>query len=170
MPSDSWTAAICVPAKEYLAELELRRLGVTTYLPQQRKLWLPRGEEKQKPLRRSEVLFKGYIFILAKEARGREVRLTRTLRQPRPLLCSSEGAVWTCPAATIFEIARLENEGKFDEVPPEIASRARLKGGGVLSTMDLLISCLDTTTAQVLSPLFGGVRATVKTSDLVKAG
>ena len=168
MPSDSWTAAITLGGKEYEAELALRRFGITTFLPQARRFLLPRGEVK--PLRRSEVLFKGYVFLLNRECRCREVRFVRHLRQPRPLLCSSEGAVWTCSAATIFEIARLENEGKFDEVPPELGDRVRLKGNSALSTMDMLVSCLDTTVAEVLSPLFGGVKATVRTADLVKAG
>jgi hypothetical protein len=167
MPNDSWTAAITLGGKEFECELELRRFGITAYLPVARRLLLPRGEVK--PLRRSEALFKRYVFILGKQARYRELRFCPHRRQPKYLLSSSEGQLWTCPATTIFEIARLEHEGKFDEVPAEIGSRARLKGGGVLSTMDLLVSCLDSATAQVLSPLFGGVRATVKTADLVKA-
>jgi hypothetical protein len=86
------------------------------------------------------------------------------------LLCSNEGRVWTVSADVIFEIAKLEKEGRFDEVPPSLGDRVRLKGNSALSTMDLLVSCLDTTVAEVLSPLFGGVKATVRTADLVKAG
>jgi hypothetical protein len=167
MHNDSWTAAITLGGKEFECELELRRYGITAYLPVARRLLLPRGEVK--PLRRSEALFKGYVLILAKHARYRELRFCPHLRQPKYLLSSPEGRIWTCPADVIFEIARLEHEGKFDEVPPEIGSRARLKGGGVLSTMDLLVSCLDSATAQAISPLFGGSRTTVRTADLVKA-
>jgi hypothetical protein len=103
------------------------------------------------------------------EARCRQLHYVRGLAGHTYLLTSVEGRIWEAPGSVIFEIARAENEGRFDEVAPELGSRVRLRGSGALSTMDLLVSCLDTTTAQGLSPLFGGVRATVKSSDLVRA-
>jgi len=69
----------------------------------------------------------------------------------------------------IFEIARAENEGRFDEIPPELGDRVRLKAGGALSAMELIVSSLDEKTAQLFSPLFGSSRATAKTVDLTRA-
>jgi hypothetical protein len=167
MPRDSWACCVTAGAHEYDAECEIRRLGVSAYLPQQRKFWLPRGE--QKPLRRSVPLFKGYILVPANEARRRELHSARYLRQPKYLLASLEGQIWTCPGEVVFELARLENEGRFDEIAPSLGDRVKLKGGGALSAMELLVSCLDQTTAQLFSPILGGARVTAKVSDLTRA-
>jgi hypothetical protein len=85
------------------------------------------------------------------------------------LLASQEGRIWEAPAETIFELARAENEGKFDEVPPELGDRVRLRTSGALSAMELIVSTLDSTTAQLFSPLFGGSRVTARTVDLTRA-
>jgi hypothetical protein len=47
------------------------------------------------------------------------------------------------------------------------ASRQDFIGSGAL---ELLVSCLDDRTTKILTPLFGGVSATVKVADLVRAG
>ena len=161
-----WACAITLGAREYDAELDCRRLGLHPYLPQMRKSWLPRGA--QKPMLRAIPLFPRYLFIPVGEARSRQLHHVRGLIGHSYLLASGE-RLWTCSAEIIFEIAKAENEGRFDEVPPELGDRVRLKGSGALSTMDLLVSCLDTTTAKVFLPLFGGVTATVKTADLARA-
>ena len=169
MHDKDWTAALCVSAKEYEAECELRRLGITVYLPQRRQHWAPPGAHAQKPMLRRVPLFKGYIFILAKQARYREVGFARHLWQPRPLLCSNEGRIWSCSGDIIFEIARAEHEGKFDDVAPSLGDRVRLKGNTVLSTMELVVASLHEQTAQLFSPLFQGCRVKAKTSDLTRA-
>jgi hypothetical protein len=110
-----------------------------------------------------------YFFLPVAEARARQLHHVRGLSGHRHLLASAEGRIWECPGEVIFEIARAENEGKFDEVPPELGDRVRLKGNSALSTMDLLVHCLDTTTAQLFSPLLGGTRVTVKVADLARA-
>jgi hypothetical protein len=46
-----------------------------------------------RPLVRSFVLFKGYVFLPVEEARSRELFFVRGLRQPRHLLSDSEGRV-----------------------------------------------------------------------------
>jgi hypothetical protein len=109
------------------------------------------------------------LFLPVGEARARQLHYVRGLVRHSYLLASAEGRIWEVPGEVIFAIARAENEGRFDEVPPELGDKVRLKGNGALSTMDLLVSCLDTTTAKVFLPLFGGVTATVKTADLARA-
>ena len=47
MAKDAWTAAVCIGAREYEAECEIRRLGVSAYLPQQRKFGC-RGASKSR--------------------------------------------------------------------------------------------------------------------------
>jgi hypothetical protein len=42
------------------------------------------------------------------------------------LLASAEGRIWEAPGPVIFELARAENEGRFDEVPPELGDRVLL--------------------------------------------
>jgi hypothetical protein len=69
----------------------------------------------------------------------------------------------------IFELARAENEGRFDEVPPELGDKVRLRSSGALSAMELIVASLDATTAQLFSPLFGGARVTAKTANLTRA-
>ena len=154
-------------AREYDAKLDCERLGLHPYLPQMRKSWLPRGATK--PMLRASPLFPRYFFIPLGEARARQLHYCRGLAGHQFLLASVEGRVWEAPGPVISELARAENEGRFDEVPPVLGDSVRLNGNGALSAMDLLVSCLDTTTAQLLTPLFGGARATAKTTDLARA-
>ena len=85
------------------------------------------------------------------------------------LLASAEGRIWEAPGEVIFELAKAENEGRFDEVPPELGDRVRLKGASPLSGMELIVASLDQKTAQLFSPLFSGCRAIAKTADLTRA-
>jgi hypothetical protein len=133
-----------------------------------RKSWLPRGATK--PMLRSVPLFPRYFFIPLQEARARQLHHVRGLCGHQYLLASAEGRIWEAPGPVIAELVQAEKEGRFDEVPPELGDRVRMKGKGALSTMELLVSCLDDRTAQILTPLFGGVSAKVKVADLVRAG
>jgi hypothetical protein len=164
---EAWAAIMALGGREYDVKLDCERLGLHPYLAQQRKSWLPRGATK--PMMRSTPLFPRYLFLPVHEARARQLHYVRGLIGHSYLLSSGE-TIWTCPAEVIFGIAKAENEGRFDEVPPELGDKVRLKGSGALSTMELLVSCLDDRTAQVFSPLFNnGARVTVKVADLVRA-
>jgi hypothetical protein len=167
MPRDSFAACMTLAAREYDAELDCRRLGLHPYLPQQRKSWLPRGATK--PMLRAVPLFPRYLFIPIAEARARQLHYCRGLAGHQFLLASVEGRIWEAPGPVIFELARAENEGKFDEVPPELGDKVRLRTGGVLSAMELVVASLDEKTAQLFSPLFGGSRVSAKTASLTRA-
>jgi hypothetical protein len=118
---------------------------------------------------RSVPLFPRYLFLPIHEARARQLHHVRGLCGHSYLLASATGTIWQAPGEVIFEIARAENEGRFDEAPLELGSKVRLKGNGVLSAMDMLVACLDATTAQLFSPILGGVRVTAKVADLARA-
>ena len=108
---------------------------------------------------RSVPLFPRYFFLPIGEARARQLHYVRGLCGHQYLLATAEGRIWEAPGSVIFELARAENEGRFDEVPPELGDRVRLKRGGALSAMDLdcLQSRREDRTA-VLAPLRWGAR------------
>ncbi len=164
---DSWGCCVTLASREYDATQDCARLGLHPFLPQMRKSWLPRGATK--PMLRSVPLFPRYFFLPIGEARARQLHHVRGLCGHQYLLASAEGRIWEAPGSVIFELARAENEGRFDEVPPELGDRVRLKRGGALAAMDLIVSNLDEKTAQLFSPLFGGARVTAKTVDLTRA-
>ncbi len=167
MKDGKWTAVTTLGTMEYVVHSELNRAGLSPYLAQRKASWAPRGATR--PMTRKIPIFPKYVFLPVAEARLPQVHYCRGLPSQKYLLTSAEGAIWTMGSAIVDEIMRLEREGTFDEVPPELGDRVRLKGGGALSTMELLVASLDTATAQILTPLFGGTRATVKTADLARA-
>ena len=168
MPRNSFAACMTLASKEYDAKLDCERLGLHPFLPQMRKSWLPRGATK--PMLRAQPLFPRYFFIPLPEARARQMHHVRGLCGHHYLLASAEGRIWEAPGPVIAELVQAEKDGRFDEVPPSLGDRVRIKGHGALSAMELLVSCLDTTTAQLFSPMFKGCRVTAKVADLARAG
>jgi hypothetical protein len=167
MQKDAWTAAICQPTLEFIAEMELRRLGVHCYLPTHRRRWQPAGATG--PMLRSSVLFKGYILVRLDDARRREMHFARGLRQPRPLLSSETGTLWTIGADVVHELMERANTGLYDECDPELGAKVRLRTKGAMSAVDLFVASVDDKVAQLLSPLFGGSRTVARVSDLTRA-
>jgi hypothetical protein len=163
----SWAAAATLAGREYESKIDAERLGLHPYLPQMRKSWLPRGATK--PMLRSVPLFPRYLFLPIAEARARQLHFVKGLCGHQFLLASAEGRIWEAPGPIIQELAKAENEGRFDEVPPELGERVRLRAGGALSAMELVVASLDEKTAQLFSPLFGGSRVSAKTASLTRA-
>jgi hypothetical protein len=171
-PYSSWAAVTTLGGREYDAIQDCSRLGLHPYLPQMRKSWTPHVtayRSAAKPVLRSMPLFPRYFFIPIAEARLRQLHYIRGLCGRQYLLASAEGRIWEAPGDVIFQIAKAENEGLFDEVPPELGDKVRLKGVSPLTAMDLIVSSLDEKTAQLFSPLFGGARVTAKTASLTRA-
>jgi hypothetical protein len=166
-PYSSWAACTTLGGREYDAKQDCERLGLHPFLPQQRKSWLPRGASK--PMLRAQPLFPRYFFLPLCEARARQLHYCRGLTGHHYLLASAEGRIWEAPGEVIFALAKAENEGRFDEVPPELGDKVRLKGASPLSGMELIVASLDDKLAQLFSPLFSGCRATAKSADLVRA-
>jgi hypothetical protein len=170
-PYSAWAACTTLGGREYDAKQDCERLGLHPYLPQQRKSWTPHvaSQRLAKPLLRACPLFPRYFFLPLCEARARQLHYCRGLAGHQYLLASAEGRIWEAPGEVIFELAKAENEGKFDEILPELGDRVRVKGVGVLSAMELVVASLDVTTAQLFSPFFGGARMTAKTANLTRA-
>jgi hypothetical protein len=164
---DSYGVCMTLAAREYDATQDCARLGLHPFLLQMRKYWLPLGAVKS--MLRSVHLLPRYLFLPLPEARARQLHHVRGLCGHRYLLASAEGRIWEAPGSAIFEIAKAENEGRFDEVPPELGDRVKLKGGGVLAEIHMVVSGFDDKTARLFSPLLGGARVTAKTVDLTRA-
>jgi hypothetical protein len=167
MKNGPWAACVTLGGQEYAARVDCERFGLHPYLPQQRKLVLPRGAVK--PMLRASPLFPRYLFLPIHEARMRQLHHVRGLAGHSYLLASAEGTLWTAPAEVIFELARAENMGEFDELEPGLGTRVRLRGNGALSGLQLFVASIDVKTAQLFSPLFNGCRITAKLSDLARA-
>jgi hypothetical protein len=172
-PYSSWAAVMTLGGREYDAKQDCERLGLHPYLPQARKSWHPRTamspRYSAKPMLRAVPLFPRYFFLPLCEARARQLHHVRGLCGHQYLLASAEGRIWEAPGHVIFALARAENEGRFDEVPPELGDRVRLRGASPLSGIDLVVASLDEKMAQLFSPLFSGCRAIAKTADLTRA-
>ena len=165
---DMWTAAICQGAMEYSAECDMRRLGIKVYLPQHKRKWQPPGAAR--PMLRLCPLFKPYVLLPVADARRRELFFVRYLRQPKHLLASAEGAIWSIDAEVVGEIMRLEREGAYDEVEPGLGDKVRLRSAGALAGVELFVASVDDKIARMFSPMLGGARVSAKVTDLTRAG
>jgi hypothetical protein len=164
---NAWAALTTLATREYTVASELRRLGLNPYLAQRKARWTPRGAPKS--MVRSIPLFPRYLFIPIAEARLPQIHYVPGLPGHRCLLSSAEGTIWTASAETIQEIARLEHEGAFDALEIVRGERVRLKGTSALSAVDLLVATAGETMVELLAPLFGGVKASARPADLVRA-
>jgi hypothetical protein len=63
------------------------------------------------------------------------------------LLSDAKGVLWQAPAEAIFEIARAEHEGAYDETLSP-GDKVRLKSAGALSTIDLFLERATPRTAE----------------------
>lgn len=165
---DMWTAVLCQGAMEYSAESDLRRLGIPVYLPQHKRKWQPVGATS--PMLRFSPLFKNYLLVPVAHARRRELHFVRYLRQPKHLLTSAEGVIWSIGVDVVDEIMRLEQSGHFDEVEPVLGDKVRLRSTGALAGLDLFVSSVDDKIARMFSPMLGGARVSAKVADLARAG
>ena len=164
---DDWACAITQSGHEYVAETDLRRLGLHPYLAQYRTSWRPPGAVR--PLVRARPLFPKYLFIPVVEARSREMHFARGLCGHKHLLASAEGRLWIAPAEVVHEVATLENEGAYDQIGVGLGNKVRLREAGVLSSFDMLVSRATPRAVELLAPLLGGVRATARAADLTRA-
>jgi hypothetical protein len=163
MARSDWTALLTEPAAEYLATTELQRFGLAPYLPQFRKRQHSRSGQF---ITRRYPLFPRYLLIPINEAHHASVRLARGVCKFRPVLADDSGRPWRAPERVIDAVKRAEQVGYFDEILH--------KGDYVTMTYGVLatIKSVCTTEAQagmveLLTPLFGGARATANAAHLV---
>ena len=170
MARDDWSVLRCSSAAEYLAETELSRLDLHPYLPQFRRYWIPPGSQSYMP--RRWPLFSGYLFIPQAELDHFRLRLCRGLARENMVLADARGHALRVRAAVIAELKDYEQAGMFD-VQPASAHRpgsiAAVKSGPCAGMEVLVASIRSRTALQVLTPLFGGARASVAARNIAAA-
>jgi hypothetical protein len=161
-----WAALVCEPAKEYLSCCELQRFGLNPYLPQsKRRYTAPRSTAT---LMRRYPLFVGYLLLPLDEARHSMIHEVRGLRY-RPLLADDRGNPWRCPENIIEAIRAAEAKGDFDETALGRGDKVTLRRGVFAAIEATVGKSQSATTLQILLPLFGGARATVAQSQVMRA-
>jgi len=163
MARSDWAALITEPASEYTAHVELCRFGLAPYLPQIKKRHHTRAGQY---VMRNFPIFPRYLFIPITDAHHSSIRLARGICRYRPLLADDEGRPWRAPQKTIDAVRLAEAQGLFDEILHK-GDHVKLVHG-VLSTIKSVCSS-DTTVGmiEILMPLFGGARATVRADKIV---
>jgi len=156
---DAWVAAVTEPRQEYVAKVDLERLGLTPYLAQCRRTWLP--PTSSRPILRACPLFPGYIFLPLQQARLPAVHFVRGLRR---MLSDSAGCLWRIDDAVIHSLALVEHAGGFNDILRQ-GDAVTVRG----ALFDMVLTKAGERTAEVLLPLFGGCRATAPTKQLVRA-
>jgi hypothetical protein len=165
MARTDWIALVTEPAAEYLAATELSRFGVTVYLPQLRRRWLnPHGGAA---LTRFHPLFPRYLLAPVQESRSPALRCARGVRRIKPILADEEGRPRLVPGHVIAAIKEAEARGMYDEI---VAKGDSMKfAHGVLASISAVMESSKGNTVQLLLPLFGGSRASVASSKVVRA-
>ena len=165
MARDDWTALVTDPAAEYSARTELERFNLHPYLPQIQKRWLP--PRSNAALMRRYPLFPRYILLPIRDSDSPVVRICRGLRKVKPILADSEGRLWRAPDAVIAAVREAEARGDFDEaVGP--GDKVHLAKGVLTGVAAILIRNASGCRAEILMPLFGGVRATVPQGQVAR--
>ena len=170
MARDDWSVLRCSSGSEYLAESELARLDLHPYLPQYRRYWIPSGARSYVP--RRWPLFSGYLFIPHTEIDRTRLRLCRGLAREDMILSDPLGRPLRVRAGVIAELRVHEQAGMFDEQPAEAHRPGSIAAvrSGPCAGMEVLVAAVRSRTAlQVLTPLFGGARATVAARDVAAA-
>ena len=88
MARHDWTAIVTDPAQEYLAQSELARFGLQSYLPQIKKRWV--ATHNGRLLMRRYPLFPRYILLPLTEIRTASIYACRGLRNYHPVLADAE--------------------------------------------------------------------------------
>ena len=165
MARSDFVALIAEPATEYIAANELRRFGLSPYLPELKKRYvLPHGGA----LPRRYPLFPRYILLPIGEANHCAVRIVRGVRRFRAVLADDIGRPWRCPVAVIDAIKLAESCGEFDEIIT-IGDQVKLTRGVLASVAARINRDSGGSRVELLLPLFSGCRATVAVSQLMRA-
>jgi len=160
MARSDWAALLTEPAAEYLAHTELLRFGLDVYLPQLRKRHHTRAG---KYIMRHYPLFPRYILIRVGDAHDPAIRITRGVTRFRPVLADENGRPWRAPQFVIEGIREAERRCEFDEILHK-GDHVTLAFGVMATVRSVLTSSPATNVVELLTPLFGGTRATAKTA------
>ena len=149
----SWPASTCIPI--------CRSSGVTGSPPAPAHT-CPAGG----------LCFSGYLFIPHTEIDRTRLRLCRGLAREDMILSDPHGRPLRVRASVIAELREHEQAGVFDEQPAGAHRPGSIAAvrSGPCAGMEVLVAAVRSRTAlQVLTPLFGGARATVAARDVAAA-
>jgi hypothetical protein len=165
MARSDWAALLTDPASEYLAHSELTRFGLTPYLPQFKKRHHTRNGAS---VMRHYPLFSRYLLIPINDAHDPTIRMARGICRHRPVLADDDGRPWRAPKLVIDAIREAEAIGRFDEILHK-GDNVTLAYGVMSAVRSIMASDTTTGMIELLTPLFGGVRATVNAAKVVHA-
>ena len=165
MARSDWAALLTEPAQEYVAHTELLRFGVAAYLPQLKRRHHTRPGQY---VMRHYPLFPRYLLIHIGDAHDPTIRLARGICRHKCLLADDIGRPWRAPAKIIEAVREAENRGLYDEILHK-GDNVTL-ASGVLATIRSVLSSDPTAgMVELLTPLFGGARATISSAKIIHA-
>lgn len=107
-----WYVVRTKPAAEYAAEVEMRRVGISVYMPQFRREY--RHHRSKAWITRQFPLFNGYLFIRADDLKWGALASCKGLERDA-ILCSASGNRMEIKGSVIERIRENEECGAFDE-------------------------------------------------------
>lgn len=168
----TWYAVETRPGAEYVAETEMRRVGLTVYLPQYRREF--RHHRSKAWIARSFPLFTGYLFVRVEDLDWSALATCRGLER-NGVLRNPEGKPVAVEDAAVMAIRTKEEAGEFDEL------RARSSGlhegqevaiaAGALAGKEALVARVRSgKNVRLLLQMFGTtVTATVPVAKISKS-
>jgi hypothetical protein len=91
----------------------------------------------------------------------------RGVRKLKPILADAEGRPWRAAEALIDAVREAEAKGAFDEAL-QAGDKVRIANGVLTDVAAILVANHNGCRAEVLLPLFGGVRATVPQGQVAR--
>lgn len=167
-----WFAVQTRPAAEYIAEVEMRRVGLTVYLPQFRKEY--RHHRSKAWLTKQFPLFAGYLFVVADELDWGALSTCNGIERD-PILRDPKGKPLPIDGVIIQRVVEKEECGEFDEMrldtPRLIAGQTVSIHDGAFAGMEGPLSRVKSRkNVQLLISLFNTqVKATTSVGKLTRA-
>lgn len=165
-----WYVVRARPAAEYLAESEMRRVGMDTYLPQYKRT--SRHRRSKRIIVRMFPLFLGYLFTPARTLNLSALADCDGVARTDPIIADQFGRPLPLPDALIAKIRGNEECGAFDDLP----GKHRLARGEPIQIADaplmegVIKSVRSLENVRLLVKLFNTeIEATVPVAKLRKA-
>lgn len=168
MPKNQWFAVRTKQAAEYLAETEMRRAGIETYMPQYRREY--QHHRSKRWIVRSFPLFQGYVFAFMPEESTGALRWLDGVDREGALKDAS-GKPVALPPSIIAELKDRQEVGQFDELKRQgyalaIGEKVMLKDGPFAGFPALVDAIRTVHHVEVLVNIFG--RLTLATTSLAQ--
>jgi len=169
----TWCAVETRPAAEYVAETEMRRVGLTVYLPQYRREY--RHHRSKAWIARSFPLFTGYLFVRADNLDWAALAVCRGLER-NGVLRDPEGRPVRIGDAEIGAIRAKEEAGEFDDLRARsaglhVGQEVAIAAGALAGKEALVARVRSGKNVRLLLQMFGTqVAATVPVARLMKIG